>query len=207
MSRRVDYYYSLVSPWSCLGHRDFIAMARKHGVEVRYRPAAFSEVFPESGGLPLAKRHPLRQAYRLVDLQRWRERRGIPLRLHPKFWPLDPRLADRTVIALAEQGQDVEAFLPRAFAGVFVEERDLADPAVVAALLAEAGIAPEPVLAAAKSEACAATYAANTAAALEAGVFGAPSYVLDGEVFWGQDRIECLDEALTSARPPYHADI
>ena len=207
MSRRVDYYYSLVSPWSCLGHRDFIAVARKHGVDVRYRPVALSKVFPQSGGLPLAKRHALRQAYRLVELQRWRERRGIPLHLHPKFWPFDPGLADRIVIALAEQGQDIEAFLPRAFAGVFVEERDLADEAVLAGLLAEAGIAPGPVLDAAKSDACEALYAANAAAALEAGVFGAPSYVLDGEIFWGQDRIESLDMALTSARQPYRADV
>jgi len=206
MSRHVDYYFSFASPFSCLGHREFIAVAGKHDLAVRYRPVALSEIFPQSGGLPLAKRHPLRQRYRLLELQRWRERRQVPLQLHPKYWPFDPALADRVVVALAAEAQPVENFLPGAFAAVYENDQNLGDETVIGALLGEAGFDDGGVLQHAKSDACGAAYAANVTAALAAGVFGAPSYVLDGELFWGQDRIELLDSALTSGREAYRAD-
>ncbi len=207
MTRHIEYYFSLMSPWSYLGHADFVAVAEKHAAAILYRPVPLGRLFPETGGLPLAKRHPARQAYRLVELQRWRDKRHLKLQLHPKFWPFDPSLADRIVITLAAQGAVVEDFLPQAFAAVFAGEQNLADGAVLAALLGQAGFAAEAIIAAAKSEAAEAAYDANLAAAMAAGVFGAPSYVLDGEIFWGQDRVACLGEALASGRKPYTADV
>jgi 2-hydroxychromene-2-carboxylate isomerase len=207
MRRRVDFYFSLISPWTYIGHRTFAAVAQKHDLDVRYRPMALLEVFPQSGGLPLGKRHPLRQNYRMMELQRWRERRKLAMNLHPKFWPLDTRLADRTIIALAQAGQPVEAFLSRALVGIFEKEENLADEAVIAGLLQTAGIDAADSLQRAKSDACGAIYAANGTEALAAGVFGAPGFVLDGEVFWGQDRIDFLDEALTSGRAAFHANV
>jgi 2-hydroxychromene-2-carboxylate isomerase len=207
MSRHVDYYFSLVSPWSYLGHAEFAAVARKHDLLVRYKPLALPDIFAQTGGLPLAKRHPARQRYRMQELQRWREKRGLPMHLQPKFWPFDPTLADRTVIALAAAAQSVEAFLPGAFASVFETEQNLGDETTLGALLTKAGVDAAPILQKAKSEAAAAAYAANLAEALEIGVFGAPSYVLEGEIFWGQDRIGLLDEALMSGRKAFRADV
>ena len=205
MPRSVEYYFSCSSPWSYLGHAAFIAIAKKHALTIHYRPVPLGRLFPETGGLPLPKRHPARQNYRLIELQRCRTERQIDLKLHPKFWPFDPTLADRTVIALADQGR-AEDFLPRAYAGVFSNEINLADEAVIASLLTQAGLAAQDVLAAAKSDATAAAYEANLDIATAVGVFGAPSYVLDGEIFWGQDRVASLDDALTSGRAPYLAD-
>jgi 2-hydroxychromene-2-carboxylate isomerase len=207
MSRHIDYYFSLVSPWSYLGHNEFIAVARKHELVVNYKPMPLPDLFPQSGGLPLAKRHPSRQNYRMLELQRWREKRQLPMQLHPKFWPFDPTLGDRVVIALTAWAQPVEYFLPRAFAAIFENDQDLGDENVLAALLTESGFVATAILQQAKSDAVAATHAANLKEALVSGVFGAPSYVLDGEIFWGQDRIGFLDAALTSGRKAFRADV
>jgi 2-hydroxychromene-2-carboxylate isomerase len=204
-STLIDYYFTLQSPWAYIGHAVFLAVARRHGAGIRYRPMALGQIFPNSGGLPLAQRHPLRQRYRMLELQRWRERRGLDFHLHPAFWPFDAGLADRSILALVERGLDPEPYLGLAYAAVWEEQRDLADPSVLSALLARAGHAPEAFLNAALSEALIDTYAANSQAALEAGVFGSPAYVRQGEVFWGQDRIELLDAALASGRPPFTA--
>ncbi len=87
MPSQVDYYFSLHSPWSYLGHSAFIATATKHAAHVVYRPVPLGRLFPETGGLPLAQRHRTRQDYRMLELQRWREKLQITLQLHPKFWP------------------------------------------------------------------------------------------------------------------------
>jgi 2-hydroxychromene-2-carboxylate isomerase len=153
--------------------------------------------------LVLSKRHPARQNYRLVELQRWRDKRGVPMHMHPKFWPFDPALADRTIIALVLSSAPVESVLSQFFTGVFENERNLADAATIAALLTEAGLDAEKMLALAQSPAAVAAYERNAADAVAAGVVGAPSYVRDGEPFWGQDRLELLEDALKTGRPAY----
>jgi 2-hydroxychromene-2-carboxylate isomerase len=207
MPRHVSYYFSLISPWSYLGHHEFITVARKHDLAVRYKPVTLPELFPQSGGLPLAKRHPSRQGYRMMELQRWREKRQVPMQLRPKFWPFDPELGDRVVIALAAAELPVENFLPRAFAATFENDQNLADEKVLAALLTSAGVDAAAILQQAKNEVSAAVYAANLQEAIDNAVFGAPTYLLDGEVFWGQDRIGFLDAALTSGRQAFRADV
>jgi 2-hydroxychromene-2-carboxylate isomerase len=207
MPRIVDYYFSLASPWAYIGHRPFIEIARRHGVDVNYKPIFLGRVFAETGGQPLPQRHPARQRYRLVDLQRWREKRGLAFNLKPKFWPFDVNLVDRFVIAIAAAHADPEPFLRRAFAGVWEEERNLADPLVVAELAEQAGLGSTSLVEAAGGAMTEAVYALNLENAIAADVFGSPAYVLDGEVFWGQDRLELLDDALLSGRPPYTANV
>lgn len=206
MARKLDFYFSLQSPWAYIGHAELQGLAARHGLKVDYRPVALSQVYPESGGLPLAKRHPARQRYRIVELQRWREKRGLHFHLHPKFWPLDPAPGDRTICAMQAAGVDPAKFIGAAFAGIFERERNLADKAVIAATLRECGYEPH-WLDRGESGEAEILYQRNLALALEAGVFGSPSYVLDGEVFWGQDRLELLDDALTSRRKPFSPEI
>jgi 2-hydroxychromene-2-carboxylate isomerase len=205
MSRRIDYYFSLISPWAYIGHRRFVEIARRHGAGVAYKPVPLTGLFPETGGLPLAKRHPARQAYRMLELQRWREKLGLDFHLKPKYWPFDAGLADRAVIALAADGADPADFVGAAFAGAWESERNLADPAVLADLLRQAGFDAPAALARADAAETRAAYEGNRLAAIEAGVFGSPSYVLNGEVFWGQDRLDLLEDALASDRAPFVA--
>ena len=205
MSRRIAYYFSLVSPWTYIGHRHFLESARRHGASVAYKPVLLNEVFSETGGLPLAKRHPARQAYRVLELQRWREKRQLNFHLWPKYWPFDADLANCATLAIVTGGGDPANFVQRVFEGVWEREENLADASVLAGLLTEAGFDPTVILAKANSVELRAAYERNRLEAIEIGVFGAPSYVLDGEVFWGQDRLDLLDDALASGRPPFSA--
>jgi 2-hydroxychromene-2-carboxylate isomerase len=115
-------------------------VARRHGLAINHKPIFLGSVFAETGGQPLAQRHPARQRYRMVELQRWREKRGLSFNLKPKFWPLDVSLADRFVIAITAARQDPEPFLRRAFAAIWEEERNAADPLVIAELAEGAGL-------------------------------------------------------------------
>lgn len=206
MSRRIDYYFTIVSPWAYLGHALFLDIAKRHDVEIVYKPLPLMKVFPESGGLPLGQRHPLRQSYRLMELQRWREARGVPMHIKPKHWPFDPAMADRLVLAAQAAGADAGKLAGLCFKAVFEDQRDLTQSATLAAILVEGGFSPD-LLAQAQSDAVGNEYEALKDSALAAGVFGSPSYVLDGEIFWGQDRLDLLQSALASGRKAYSADV
>src|ERR1700753_685263 len=119
MSRRIDYFFSLVSPWAYIGHRFFVAMAHRYGVAISYRPVALNEVFAETGGLPLAKRHPTRQAYRMMELQRWRGKRALRFHRRPKHWPFDADPANRALLAIVAENGDPAAFMQAVFAGAW----------------------------------------------------------------------------------------
>lgn len=205
MAASIDYYVSLISPWSYLGHRAFLDVAARHGASVNVRPVKIFDLFAQVGALPLPQRPPVRQSYRLIELQRVREQRGLPLNLRPRFYPVDVSLADRTVIALVGQGYDPASYMSAAFAALWAHDQDLADPAVLAMLLEAHGADAAKVLAAADSAPVQSIYADNTGASIDAGLPGLPGYVRDGEPFWGQDRIELLDAALASGRAPYRA--
>jgi len=203
MPRTIDYYFSMASPWAFIGHAPFMELARRHHCTIHYKPVALGTVFSQTGGLPLAQRHPARQRYRLLELQRWREKRGLSFNLHPRHWPFDARLADRTVIALVAAGRDPDGFMRRAFTAIWQEERDLGQAATIAELAQAEGHDPATLLEAAQGDMTEALYAINLENAIAADVFGSPAYVRDGEVFWGQDRLDLLGDALQSGRRAY----
>ncbi|MCG8561500.1 MAG: 2-hydroxychromene-2-carboxylate isomerase [Hyphomicrobiales bacterium] len=203
MPRKIDVYFSMPSPWTYLGHDRFQEIARRHDAEVAYRPVNLATVFAETGGLPLAQRHVARQNYRLVELQRWRERRGVPLNLAPKHWPFDAQLADRMVIAAANEDHDPAAFIGRTMKAVWAEDADVAATGALQTLADQTGLPGARIVAEAQSDPVGRQYEETTRTAMENGYFGAPTYVVDGEAFWGQDRLEFLDEMLESGRAPY----
>ncbi|MFO1286855.1 MAG: 2-hydroxychromene-2-carboxylate isomerase [Rubrivivax sp.] len=193
----IAYYFTPVSPWAYLGHERFRAIAKAANARVQVLPVDYGVIFPASGGLPLAKRAPQRQAYRLVELKRFSEWLKMPLNPQPKFFPADAGPGARLVIA-AELAAGPPAALAIAGAlmkATWAEERNVADRATLAELLAENSLAAS-LLAESEAPEIAARYEANTQRALAAGVFGAPSYVVDGEIFWGQDRLEFLERRL-----------
>lgn len=204
-ARTIAYYFTLLSPWAYLGHAEFGRIAARHNLGIDYRPVGLGQIFPETGGLPLAKRHPARQHYRMMELPRWRDKRKMPLTLQPKYFPCDIALADKLLIAILAAGHDAEAFIPKVFAALWVEDRNPADAAVLANILHAAGLDANRLMAAAQDDASTEAYQANIRQALAAGVFGSPSYVWQGEIFWGQDRLELLDDALASGRAAYLA--
>jgi 2-hydroxychromene-2-carboxylate isomerase len=196
----IDYYFSPQSPWTYFGHERFAAMAGAAGARINVLPVDLGRVFPVSGGLPLAKRAPQRQAYRLVELKRFSEHLGLPLNLHPKYFPVVSDAASRLIIAVnMNEGSGAAMALTGALLrAVWVEERDIADAGVLAAIHQTLGLAAQR-LAEANSPAVQARYEADSQRAIEAGVFGAPSFVIDGEMFWGQDRLDFVQRRLARA--------
>lgn len=203
MSRSIDYYFTPQSPWTYLGHARFTAIAKKADAKVRVRPIDFGAVFPVSGGLPLGKRAPQRQAYRLVDLARCARYLGIPLNPKPKFFPVVGSDAANLIIAVdLNDGTDAAMKLCGAlFKAVWVQERNIADPKVLGALLVECELSGKR-LDQSQSQAVQELYEDYTQQAIDADVFGAPSYVIDGEIFWGQDRLDFVERALNQPPTP-----
>ena len=207
MPRQIDYYFSFQSPWAYIGHKPFSDVVSAYDLKVNHKPVVLVDLFSETGGLPLMKRHPVRQRYRMVELQRWRDRRGLKFNLQPKNWPFNARIADGVVIAAREAGLDPDKYLRRAFAAVWEDQLNLADPDTVAGIADEAGLPGRKLVERSASEAVSAVYEQNRQDAIAADVFGSPVYVLDGEVFWGQDRIELLADALKSGRKAYSSQV
>ncbi len=196
MAPVVDYYLSLQSPWTYLGHDRLIAVAEKYGAAVNCKPVDFGEIFPISGGLPLGKRAPQRQAYRLTELDRWRRHLDVDLNLQPKFFPAAERSAALLVTAVATQGEGAGNLAGAILRAVWVGEQDIADEGTLKAIAEGCGLDGAALMEEAKSEAVKDRYDAHTQEAIEREVFGAPSYIYEGELFWGQDRLDFLDAAL-----------
>jgi 2-hydroxychromene-2-carboxylate isomerase len=196
----VDYFFATMSPWAYLGHQRFQDLLQRSGAQVRVRPVDLGEVFPASGGLPLAKRPAQRQAYRLQELRRFSAWLQLPLNPQPRFFPVNGNEAARLVIAVDMQDESAAAMrLSGAIlAAVWAQERDIADAATLAALLSEQGL-PAQRLQDAAAPAVQARFEADTQQAIAIGVFGAPSYVVDGEIFWGQDRLDFLERRLQAS--------
>ena len=197
MAKVVDYYFTPVSPYAYLGHDRFCAIAAKHGATVNPMPMDIGKIFPVSGGLPLGKRAPQRQAYRLVELKRWPELLGMPFSVQPKFGASGPDLSSRWIVAALDDSAKAALDLAGAvMRGRWAEERDIADPATLAQFAKSTGLDAERLAARAETPEVAARYEGFTQKAIEAQVFGAPWFVVDGEPFWGQDRLDFLDRKL-----------
>ena len=198
MTASIDYYFTPQSPWTYLGHERFAQIARSAGAKVNVLPIDLGgKVFPISGGLPLGQRAPQRQAYRLVELQRYSDHLHAPLNLKPQFFPVAGDDASRLIIAVEmHDGSDAAMKIGGAiFSAVWVRERNIADRQVLAELLLECGLKSERLEQSANPS-TQARYEANTQQAIDANVFGAPSYVVGGEIFWGQDRLDFLERKL-----------
>jgi len=199
MRHAVDYYFAPHSPWTYLGHARFEAILAKTGASVRLLPIDLGQVFPVSGGLALPQRAPQRRAYRLLELERFGKVLMLPLVLQPRFFPVDAQAASQLIV-VAEQVLGVAAamrLMGAIGAAVWAQERDIADVATLAALLGECEL-DAGLLAQSQSAQAQSRYAQNTQAAIKEGVFGAPSYLVNGELFWGQDRLDFVERRLTA---------
>ena len=198
MALHIDYYASLNSPWTHLGAARIEAMAMANGATLRIWPVDFGTIFPASGGLPLPKRAPQRQAYRLQELRRWREYLGIPITIQPKHFPSPEGPAASCVIGLRETMGDQPAIrlAHLVLKAVWQQEKNTGDTDTLIGLIREAGLDPDKVMPFADDPKWAEMRTADTKAALDRGVFGAPCYVIGDEIFWGQDRLEFVQRRL-----------
>jgi 2-hydroxychromene-2-carboxylate isomerase len=197
MAKTCEYFFAPQSPWTYLGHTRFVALAKQHGVQVDVKPMDLGKVFGVSGGLPLAKRPPQRQAYRLVELKRWSDFLQMPLNLHPKFFPVPPDAAAKLIIAVKlahgnDAALDVAGAVMRA---VWAEERNIGDADTLAAIASACGHDGRALLKSSETASVQSEYDRFTEEAIAANVFGSPWYVVDGEGYWGQDRLDFVERA------------
>lgn len=197
MPKLIDYYFTPISPFTYLGHARFVDIARSHDAAIAVKPINLGRVFPASGGLPLGKRAPQRQAYRLVELQRWAHHLRLPLNVHPAHFPVPGDLAAKWILAVLEQGVDAALEFAGALGrATWAEERNIADRNTLAEIATAQHRDVSAVEERANAPDIATRYDVLTQEAIDRGVFGAPTYVCEGEMFWGQDRLDFLARKL-----------
>lgn len=195
MPKVCEYFFAPQSPWAYLGHARFVALAKQYGVQVEVKPCDLGKVFNVSGGLPLAKRPPQRQAYRLVELKRWSEHLQIPLNLHPKFFPVPADAAAKLIIATRlAHGTDAALGVTGAIMrAIWAEERNISDADTLAAIALECGHDGKSLVKSSETASVQGEYDRFTDEAIAKNIFGSPWYVVDGEGFWGQDRLDFVE--------------
>ena len=198
----IDYYFSFISLWSYVGSLAFRDIVARHAVTVRYKPVDLYALFAAGGGKPVRERPLGRQAYRLVEMERWKASRGIPLVTRPKFYPAEPSLGHRMLLAAIEENGNVEAFAHAGLKAVWADELNVEDTETLVRLAEASGLDGRHLLARASEALFSRQEEALTAEAIRLRLFGAPFYIYRGEHFWGQDRLDQLDHAIASGRPP-----
>ena len=204
---QLDCYYSLSSPWAYLAGPRLQDIVRRHRARLTLKPYDFQEIAPRTGGVPLRTRPEPRRRYHEAELDRWRCHLGMPLVLKPKYYPqqmpVDPnwnKYAGWTVIAAQASGLDAFVLSHAILRALWAEERDVSDPGVRQAIADENGYDGARLRAAETSEPVQQLYRQFSTEAEALGVFGAPTFVVDGELFWGQDRLDFVDRKLDALR-------
>lgn len=196
--KTVDYFMTPVSPYVYLGHERFRALCARAGARINLVVMDLGKVFPVSGGVPLKDRAPQRQAYRLQELARWRDFLGMPLTIQPKHFPVPPAAASTLILAtLQHHGVDLALDIAGdCLRAVWAQERNIAEAGTLREIATARKLDADALLAAAASSEITERFAAHSQQAIERGVFGAPTYALGDDLFWGQDRLDFLERAL-----------
>lgn len=177
-------------------------IAQRHGATIRYKPVELPRIFATTGYQPLAQRPPALLSHRMHELRRWRAYLGIRMNLEPKHFPVPDKLACLTIIAAQLQGHEVGDLTSALMRACWVDERDISDPGTVAAIVDTVGLDGAALTAAASGDAVSQRWKANTDEAITHATIGVPTYVVDGEVFFGQDRLEFLERLLNDSNAP-----
>ncbi|TDT75285.1 2-hydroxychromene-2-carboxylate isomerase [Litoreibacter halocynthiae] len=188
----IDYYFATLSPYTYMAGTRLEEVVAKHGATITYKPLDIMALFARTGGTPPPQRHPNRQEWRLQEMRRTAKKLELPINLKPAYWPVNPAPSSYAIIAAQAAGGDVGALVHAFTRACWAEDRDIAEDSVVRDVLEKSGF--DPALADKGLLAGAEQYGRNLEDAVLAGVFGAPTYITDGdERFWGQDKIDDLD--------------
>jgi 2-hydroxychromene-2-carboxylate isomerase len=196
----IDYYFSVLSDWAYFGGERLERLARRHGVKINHMPIRLAAVYAGTGGIILQKRSQQRQDYRVVELRRWRDVLGIPINIFPKHYPSNDELASCIIIAAKQNGLEAGVLTNAILRAIWAEERDIADPGTLTRITDGLGFDGAELVAEARGEPAKREFDRYTVEAQQRGVFGSPFYIFEGEVFWGQDRLDFLEDIVGGAR-------
>lgn len=195
----IDYYFWINSDWAYFGNPRLKAMGERHGLPINYYPVDIGAVYARTGGIKLPLRAKERRDYRFLEMRRFRDILGMPINLEPKHMTQSVEIPSRFAIAAMHTGIDGHDLIHAIMTALWVEERDIEDPATLVAIAAGLGLDGEAILERSRGKAAAEQYYRNTDDAVARGVFGAPFYFFRGEGFWGQDRLDMLDATIARA--------
>lgn len=196
MSKSVEFFFDFGSPYTYLAYHQLPKIAARHGATIIWRPILLGGVFQATGNHSPVE-VPAKGRHSLIDLQRWAQHFGVPMQMNPHF-PINTLLLMRGAVALQMQG-DAAAFshyLAVVFGALFEHPRNLGQAEVLATVLADNGMDPDHLLALAHAPAAKEGLKENTAEAVARGVFGAPTFFVGEQMFWGQDRLHFVEQAL-----------
>lgn len=196
MTLRVEYWISVASPWTWLGSARFMDLLVRTGADVEVLPMDLSAVFAATDGTPFAQRSPVRQSHRQLELARWSRRLEVPLVLTPRYYPVDRAPASCLLIAAGEAGLNTLQLSHAVLRAIWSENLDISNWHTLSQLVNGFGQDGEALVQQARHPGTTQRFKRNTERAVQAGVFGAPTFIVDGERFWGQDRLDFLEERL-----------
>ncbi|MBS9477600.1 2-hydroxychromene-2-carboxylate isomerase [Ancylobacter radicis] len=194
MRKTVYYFHALSSPWAYLGWPQFKALIDKHDLDVVVRP---TRIVPENGGVPLRSRPQPRQDYHAVELDRWRKRLNMPLVLKPAHYPTNNEFSARMVIAADRLGLPALELSHALLRALWSEEKDVTDPQVRIEVANALGLDGAKLQAMEDEPAIMQAWLDSHQEATQRGVFGTPTWVYKDVLYWGQDRLSFLDDALS----------
>jgi 2-hydroxychromene-2-carboxylate isomerase len=195
----IEYFYSAHSLYAYIGARKLAQIAAASGRRIRHRPMDLRAVVAASGAVAFGKRSQAHKDYFFGrEMERWVEERGVPMMKHfPRHHAKDIALPNCLLLAAVATDADIDALAHRLLEAHWVEDADLSDSQTLARLAVELGMDGEALVAVARSHKVLAQYDANTQEAIARSVFGSPTYFVDGDMFYGQDRLEMVERALT----------
>lgn len=204
MKAVIEYYYALASPWSYLGNDMLRTIATRHAVEIDPVIIDYDRMFDAAGTIPLPKRPPLRKSYRLIELKRWSDFRGVPLNPQPRFYrgeveEPDERQGALMVTAAQQAGLDSLRLAHAIQRALWAEERSPFSSEELRAIADAEGFDGQALLDAVSTTDTEHAYQEQTERSVERNVFGMPFYIFEDEPFWGQDRLELLERVVARA--------
>ena len=196
MTKTIDFYFAVISSYAYLAAPRLGEIAQRTGASINFKPVNIGKVFESSETTPPAKQSDARKAYRAVDQARIAKAHDLPINLKPAFWPVPMELPSGMVIAIQNDSGEPMALTQALLSAIWAEDKNIADEETLIELATSCGYDGGDLLTQAKSDAIQAVLEANTAEAIEKGVFGSPTFIVDGELFWGQDRLDYVEAAL-----------
>jgi len=197
MTAAIDYYFAVISGFAYLGEPELRRIAAAAGATIAYKPVDITAVFAASETTPPARQSQARRAYRDLELSRWAQRRSLPIRLKPKYWPVPTASASRLILAMQKLGLDPGPLSTALLGGVWARDLDISDPAVLRSIVE--AVAPAhlgEIMDEAASDDVGSLCDETTREAIARGVFGSPTYIVNGEMFFGQDRLDFVARKL-----------
>lgn len=199
MTDIIDAYYWMQSDWAYFGNPRLNELGQRYGLKVKHKPIDLATVYSRTGGIKLEYRSVERKNYRLLEMKRFRDILGMPINLEPKFWPKTGHLPSWFVIAAEVLGAETYDISQAIMTALWVDDVNIEDPRELVRIAEGLGLQGEGILAEATDPRSELTYIRNTNEAIARGVFGAPFYFFRGEAFWGQDRLDMLEQTIKRA--------